>query len=125
MEIPLTLSILYLWRENNDIKKNDWGSINYLVGPNGTGKSLWLEIERRNHRHFSQNNLLVRYLNSERLSGLEKRDYNRKYCSEKGLLTGRNNTKKCYNTCYCPYYNWYHRVGYRQLISYNFLKIVI
>ena len=45
MEIPLTLSILYLWRENNDIKKNDWGSnwgsINYLVGPNGTGKSLF------------------------------------------------------------------------------------
>jgi hypothetical protein len=33
MEIPLTLSIPYLWGENNDIKKNDWGSINYLIGP--------------------------------------------------------------------------------------------
>lgn len=43
MEIPLTLSIPYLWGENNDIKKNDWGSINYLVGPNGTGKSLFGE----------------------------------------------------------------------------------
>lgn len=64
--IDITIPILW---ENNHFIKNEWGFINYLVGANGTGKSL---IAEQIKDHFSNNGYTARYLNAERLIGLEK-----------------------------------------------------
>lgn len=71
MDLEISISIPELWGDYA-FQKNQWGSINYLVGPNGTGKSLFAEklVEQ-----CKTNGLKVRYLNSERLSGLEKQRY--------------------------------------------------
>jgi hypothetical protein len=62
------ISIQLLWG-NEHFVKNEWGYINYLVGPNGTGKSLLAEQLKAN---FNNNGFTSRYLNAERLIGLEK-----------------------------------------------------
>ncbi|OFY62410.1 MAG: hypothetical protein A3H98_08165 [Bacteroidetes bacterium RIFCSPLOWO2_02_FULL_36_8] len=59
-------SIPLLWGQEHFIK-NEWGYINYLVGPNGTGKSLLAEQLKN---HFSNGGFKSRYLNAERLVGL-------------------------------------------------------
>jgi len=71
VRIEVQIPIQDMWGTEN-FRKDEWGAINYFVGPNGTGKSRlaekllqWL----RNH------GLRPRYLNSERLSGLEKQQY--------------------------------------------------
>jgi hypothetical protein len=64
------ITIPLLWGNEHFIKK-DWGYINYLVGANGTGKSLLAEQIKN---HFSNNGYSARYLNAERLLGLEKKD---------------------------------------------------
>ena len=62
------ITIPLLWGEEHFVK-NEWGTINYLVGANGTGKSLLAEqIKNR----FSGDGFKPRYLNAERLVGLEK-----------------------------------------------------
>ncbi|OGU63991.1 MAG: hypothetical protein A2440_10505 [Stygiobacter sp. RIFOXYC2_FULL_38_25] len=71
INIPISIQIPELW-QGKTFSKNDWGSINLVVGPNGTGKSLFadqLKIQ------LAQNGYKVRLLNAERLSGLEKMDY--------------------------------------------------
>ncbi|MCH8833047.1 MAG: AAA family ATPase [Thaumarchaeota archaeon] len=63
MNIPLEIRIPALWGDYI-FKKSEWGEINYLVGPNGTGKSLFaeqLKVLLPNH------GLQVRYLHSDRL----------------------------------------------------------
>ncbi len=64
------ITIPILWGNEHFIKK-EWGFINYLVGANGTGKSLLAEQIKN---HFNANGYTSRYLNAERLIGLEKRD---------------------------------------------------
>lgn len=64
--IDITIPILW---GNDHFIKNEWGFINYLVGANGTGKSLLAEQLKN---HFSNNGYSARYLNAERLIGLEK-----------------------------------------------------
>ncbi len=62
------IAIPLLWGEEHFVK-NEWGAINYLVGPNGTGKSLLAEQIKN---HFNGGGFTPRYLNAERLIGLEK-----------------------------------------------------
>lgn len=62
------ISIPILWGDQHFVK-NEWGYINYLVGANGTGKSLLAEQIKAN---FNGGRFLPRYLNAERLIGLEK-----------------------------------------------------
>ena len=64
----IDIAIPLIWGQEHFIK-NEWGSINYLVGPNGTGKSLLAEQLKA---QFSKEGFLTRYLSAERLVGLEK-----------------------------------------------------
>ncbi len=64
----IDITIPVLWGEEHFIK-NEWGAINYLVGANGTGKSLLAEQIKNS---FTGGGFLPRYLNAERLVGLEK-----------------------------------------------------
>lgn len=67
------ISIPILWGDQHFVK-NEWGYINYLVGANGTGKSLLAEQIKAN---FNGGGFLPRYLNAERLIGLEKQEEGR------------------------------------------------
>jgi hypothetical protein len=67
------ITIPVLWGEEHFVK-NEWGAINYLVGANGTGKSLLAEKIKQN---FNGGGFLPRYLNAERLIGLEKSETGR------------------------------------------------
>jgi len=71
MKLKINISIPNLWGEQR-FQKDDWGSINYLVGPNGTGKTQFAEELEKQCR---SEKLKVRYLSSERLAGLEKKNY--------------------------------------------------
>lgn len=64
----IDITIPLLWGEDHFIK-NEWGFINYLVGANGTGKSLLAEQIKSK---FNGGGYQPRYLNAERLVGLEK-----------------------------------------------------
>lgn len=66
----IDITIPILWGDEHFIK-NEWGYINYLVGANGTGKSLLAEQIKNN---FNNNGFQARYLNAERLIGLEKNE---------------------------------------------------
>ncbi|WP_373033787.1 ATP-dependent endonuclease [Sulfurovum sp.] len=67
------IAIPLLWGEER-FSKNKWGYINYIVGPNGTGKSLLAEQLRN---HFNNSGFTSRYLSAERLVGLEKKNEGR------------------------------------------------
>lgn len=69
--IPINISLPDLWTTKTFIK-NEWGEINLIVGPNGTGKSLFAEQLKN---QLNSKGYKVRLLNAERLSGLEKQDY--------------------------------------------------
>lgn len=69
----IDITIPLLWGEEHFIK-NEWGYINYLVGANGTGKSLLAEQIKA---HFNDGRFRPRYLNAERLVGLEKQQEGR------------------------------------------------
>lgn len=46
MNIPISIKLPNNWTGN--FEKNEWNSINYIVGANGTGKSLFSnELKRR------------------------------------------------------------------------------
>lgn len=69
IEKNIDISIPMLW---NDLRftKNTWGHINYIVGPNGTGKSLLADELKK---EFNTGGFTSRYLSAERLTGLEKK----------------------------------------------------
>jgi len=71
MNLNINISIPDLWGEQR-FQKNEWGSINYLVGPNATGKTRF--VEQLEQQSQSQG-FKVRYLSSERLAGLERQQY--------------------------------------------------
>jgi hypothetical protein len=71
MNLNIDISIPDLWGEQR-FQKSEWGSINYLVGPNATGKTRFVEQLRQ---QAEKQKLKVRYLSSERLAGLEKQQY--------------------------------------------------
>lgn len=70
MNIPVTVTIPDLWREFA-FTKNEWGPINFLVGPNGTGKT---RFAMKLKDQLRQAGLNPRYLSAERLAGLEKQN---------------------------------------------------
>jgi len=70
MNIPITLKIHEIWGDQ-EFSKSEWGSINYLVGPNGTGKSRFLEVLKQMLPHHK---LKVRYLHSDRLISWTKQE---------------------------------------------------
>ncbi|MFL0989416.1 ATP-dependent nuclease [Vibrio parahaemolyticus] len=70
IEIDIKINDVLLWREET-FSKSSWGNINYLVGPNGTGKTRFSE----SLKNALSDNFRVRYLSAERLSGLEKQRY--------------------------------------------------
>lgn len=73
MELSIKIKIPYLWGVQ-EFCKDKWGATNFLVGPNGTGKTLFAEVLRVK---CDEQGLKTRYLNAERLSGLERRHYGR------------------------------------------------
>ncbi len=69
INLPIQIEIPKLWGEKK-FSKDEWVPINYLVGPNGTGKSIFSDTLKSQLIGFN-----VRLLNAERLSGFEKRGY--------------------------------------------------
>ena len=71
INIPINISLPNLWKTKT-FTKNEWGDINLIVGPNGTGKSLFADQLKN---QLIQKGYKTRLLNAERLSGLEKQEY--------------------------------------------------
>jgi hypothetical protein len=69
--IPISIQLADLWNTQTFTKDN-WGELNLIVGPNGTGKSLFAEQLKD---QLNQNGYKARLLNAERLTGLEKQHY--------------------------------------------------
>lgn len=69
--IPINISLPQLWTTKT-FNKDEWGEINLIVGPNGTGKSLFSDELKT---QLTSKGYKVRLLNAERLSGLEKTNY--------------------------------------------------
>lgn len=69
--IPINISLPDLWTTKT-FTKNEWGTINLIVGPNGTGKSLFADQLKQ---QMLQQGYKTRLLNAERLSGLERQQY--------------------------------------------------
>lgn len=70
MNLAISVSLPFLWG-GQVFEKNEWGFLNFLVGPNGTGKTLFTDQLRQ---QCQVQGLKPRYLNAERLSGMEKSD---------------------------------------------------
>lgn len=70
MHIDANISIPKIWGDKT-FEQDEWGNLNFLIGPNGTGKSLFADkLEDQIHDYQ------VRHLNAERLSGMETQNYN-------------------------------------------------
>ena len=63
MNIDVDISVDFLWGDQHFLKK-DWGSITYVVGANGTGKSI---IAEKLKNIFQRSGLHVRYFGAERI----------------------------------------------------------
>lgn len=70
INIPIKISLPEIWQ--GEFEKNEWGSVNFIVGANGTGKSL---LSDQLKTQLIQNSYNVRLLTAERLSGFEKNRY--------------------------------------------------
>ena len=70
IDLQIQIRLPQLWE--GTFEKSSWNSINYIVGANGTGKTLFSN-ELKNA--LSAQGLEVRLLSAERLAGFEKTDY--------------------------------------------------
>lgn len=68
IELPVALQVPVLWGADV-FTHSDFGSINFIVGPNGTGKTLFADQLRQ---QLQASGIRTRYLSADRLSGLEK-----------------------------------------------------
>ena len=69
MNLDLEILLPQLWGDKT-YEQESWGHLNYLIGPNGTGKTLFAEeLERQIYSYQ------VRRLSAERLSGMETETY--------------------------------------------------
>ena len=84
MNIPITIQLPILWGTNT-FSKSDWSPINVIVGPNGTGKSLFADQLKS---QLDGKGFKTRLLNAERLAGMEKQDYS--YFSSGNFSQGLN-----------------------------------
>jgi hypothetical protein len=71
INIPIKIQLTDLWGAKQ-FSKSDWGEINLIVGPNGTGKSLFSDQLKA---QLNQKGFKARLLSAERLTGLEKQNY--------------------------------------------------
>lgn len=71
MNLEVTIRIPELCGQQ-EFTKDTWAPVNFLVGPNGTGKTLFAEKLKQ---QCELKNLRVRYLNAERITGFERYDY--------------------------------------------------
>lgn len=97
MNIPINIELPKIW--SGTFTKNEWNSINFIVGANGTGKSLFSnELKTQ----LSHNNYKVRLLSAERLSGFEKTSYSYFTSSQLSgvLYISKFNTYKDYGQQY-------------------------
>lgn len=65
--------------------KTTWNSVNFIVGPNGTGKSLFSDQLKQ---QLAQKRYKVRLLTAERLAGFEKASYS--YFTNSQIMQGLN-----------------------------------
>lgn len=70
MNIPIKIELPQIW--SGTFEKDEWNSINFIVGPNGTGKSL---LSNQLFNELKDNSYKVTLLSAERLSGFEKTNY--------------------------------------------------
>jgi len=84
MDIDITIEIPEIWGLKK-FKKTKWAPINFLVGPNGTGKSLFAQHLNNQLKSYDYK---VKFLNSERLSGFEMQNYSR--FSNSSFIQGLN-----------------------------------
>lgn len=68
VEVPIALQVPVLWGAEV-FSHSDFGSVNFIVGPNGTGKTLFADQLRQ---QLQMHGIRTRYLSADRLSGLEK-----------------------------------------------------
>lgn len=80
-----------MWR-NDHFRKTEWDSITYIVGPNGTGKTIAAE-EIKNQ--FAKNGFKARYFSGERISNLGNKWDRNGYLHNDNLANGLNTA--CYN----------------------------
>jgi len=93
INIPIKISLPEIWQ--GEFEKNEWNPINFIVGANGTGKSLFSEKLKEHLQSNAISNgmneklpLRIRLLTAERLSGLEKA--NSGYFSNSNFTDGLN-----------------------------------
>jgi hypothetical protein len=84
IKIPINIKLPKLWATKT-FTKNEWGEINLIVGPNGTGKSLFADQLKT---QLNSNGYATRILNAERLTGLEKQNYS--YFGHSNFTDGLN-----------------------------------
>lgn len=89
MNIPIAIQIKQLWGAET-FSKSEWGNINLIVGPNGTGKSLLADQLKE---QLNGQGIKPRLLNAERLAGLEKQNYS----SFTGMFDSGNSFNKGFN----------------------------
>lgn len=97
MNIPINIELPQIWL--GTFTKNEWNSINFIVGANGTGKSL---LSNELKTQLLHNNYKVRLLSAERLSGFEKTSYSYYSSSsfDRGLDISMFNSYKNYGQQY-------------------------
>lgn len=83
MNIPINIQLPKIWQ--GEFIKNEWNPINFIVGANGTGKSLFSNELKKQLEHKGYK---VRLLTAERLSGFEKASYS--YFTHSQLNEGLN-----------------------------------
>lgn len=83
MNIQISIQLPQIWQ--GTFTKNEWNSINFIVGANGTGKTLLSNALRDQLR---ERGYIARVLSAERLAGFEKESYS--YFSSSQLRDGLN-----------------------------------
>lgn len=82
----LILLLTFLWGNAHFIK-NEWDTITYIVGPNGTGKTI---VAERLRNEFKVAGLNVRYFSAERLNALANKWDRNGYLQSDNLRNGLN-----------------------------------
>lgn len=97
MNIPIKIELPQIWP--GTFEKNEWNSINFIVGPNGTGKSL---LSNQLFEKLKGKGFKTRLLSAERLSGFEKTNYN--FFTNSQIEQGLNISKFSYYKDYGQQY---------------------
>ena len=83
MKIPISIVLPKIWP--NTFFKDEWNTVNFIVGANGTGKTMFSNELKAQLQKQGYN---VRLLSAERLSGFEKTNYS--YFTSSQMNSGLN-----------------------------------